>query len=172
MPSKSYQVYNILPTQNPANSVSPTIASEGSILVTIYNNTNARRDNSVRTNNTEHALEMGNAWMQPRTNETITINKPITRRITMIDSAAGRMSNLKIATENSMVHQRFHDQFNVRAFSTPPFNTDYTNVSLSRPGTTSGVEQSWPLGNNRSNFKDWARIYLFGSESKTGIPRV
>jgi hypothetical protein len=75
VPRKSYQVYNILSQKSSANSVCSTPDSEGSILVAIYNNTNARRVNNLPTYNTKESIEMTNTWMHPSTDTNFHFNR-------------------------------------------------------------------------------------------------
>ena len=66
VPRKSYQVYDI---SSQTNSICSIQNNEGSILVAVYNNTNAGRPNSLPPNNSDEASAMGNAWTHPATNE-------------------------------------------------------------------------------------------------------
>jgi hypothetical protein len=173
VPKKSYQVYNILPKQNSANSFYSSIDNQGSILISIYNNTNGRAANSVPTPNTEESMGMGNAWVQPRLREAINSNRPISRRVTMPSSSVSPASNFKATNERFNINHSFNDQENVRAFSTSPFGSaGHFSVMQSRLETSSELGQSRRSDGGLYNFKEWTRVYLFGSEHKTGLPRI
>ena len=66
VPKKSYQISNILSRENSTNRDGSMIDNQGSILVSIYNTTHGRHNNTVGTHNVEESLEMGNAWMQDK----------------------------------------------------------------------------------------------------------
>lgn len=172
VPKKSYQVYNIFSKKSNANSDCSNIDSQGSILFSIYNNTNGRCTNNVQTHNTEESMEMGNAWIQPRTSEVINSDIPIPRRITWASSSVNEVRNLKAKNESFLVGHQINDQINSRSFSTPPFNTGNFSILPSQLRTTSEIGESRRSNSSLYNFKGWARIYLFGSEQKTGISPI
>ena len=70
---------------HPANSVPSKEITEnqGSILISIYNNTNGRCINSEQTHNTKESIEMGNAWIKPQTSEIINNDILVSRRGTL-----------------------------------------------------------------------------------------
>jgi hypothetical protein len=172
VPKKSYQVYNMLSQKNSANSVCSTTESEGSILMTIYNNTNARRADSVRTPNTDQSFEMGNAWMQPLPHETIHSEIPINRHATLPDFSMSKVSNIKATNQSFDIKRQLSHQENVRAFSTPPFNTDHFSVLHSPSEKPCGIDRDHSFTGRLYNFRDWTRLYLFGREHDTGMPRI
>jgi hypothetical protein len=172
VPKKSYQVYNILPERNSVNSFCSSIDSQGSILIPIYNNVNGRCANSIQAKKTGKRIEIGNSWMQPQNSEASNSHTPITRRMPSGNSTANELRNCKATNENFNINHSFSDPKNARAFSTPLFNTDHFSTSQSRLKTTPEIEQSQHFGGSSLNFKEWARIYLFGSEHKTVSPLI
>jgi len=54
----------------------------------------------MQTNNSEKSLEMGNVWMQPLTYAKVNDDRPITRRITLLASSVGQVSNFKAKNES------------------------------------------------------------------------
>ena len=62
----------------------------GSILISIYNNTNGRRIDSQEIHNTEESIEMGNAWIKPRTSEIDNNDISIPRRVTSPHTSTGQ----------------------------------------------------------------------------------
>lgn len=127
------------------------IDNQGSILVSIYNTVNGRRNNNVGTNNIEESLEMGNAWMQPQTSEA---------------------PNLKSTNGNFTINHQLNNPMNKSSFSTPSFYIDRSSIIQSPSEITSDIGQPRHLDGSSSNSKEWSRIYLFGSEHKIGVPRI
>jgi hypothetical protein len=152
---KSYQVYNIHSPKHSSNSVCATPESEGSILVSIYNNTNARRANRVLTCNTEQSFEMGNAWMYPSNDETINSEISITRRAILADSSSSKMSNIRATNKSFQIDRQLSNQQNMGTLSSP-----------------SDIGQGHSSSGESFNFKDWTRLYLFGHKPDTGMPRM
>ena len=64
--------------------------NQGSILISIYNNTNGRRNDSEQIHNIEESIEMGNAWIKPQTSEIIYNDIPITRRVTLAHASTSQ----------------------------------------------------------------------------------
>jgi hypothetical protein len=164
VPRKSYQVYNILGRENSmsSNRSTATVDSQGSILKLIYDRTNGRRISSIRTNNIEESFEMGNAWMHPRTSDIINNDISMIRRVTLPGSLASQARNFNATKQNFTTNNQINDGINVRAFSTPPFNTDHSSILEPRSEITSGITRSHSSGANSVDFKVWASTYLFG----------
>jgi hypothetical protein len=169
VPQKSYQVYNILSQKNNSNDVGSTPESEGSILVAIYNNTNARRAKNVPTRNSEQSFEMGNAWMQPSTNENINSDSSLNRRATFADFSIGKGSNMKPINKSFQTIRQSSNQENMRIFHSPSFNTGQMSVLQSPSESTSDFGQGHSFSRSLSNFKDWSRSYLFGGKNHTKV---
>jgi hypothetical protein len=142
VPRKTYQVYNILSPKSTSNSIigSP-LESEGSILVAIYNSTNAKYASSVPTCNIEQSLEMGNAWMQPKTPETIDSEVSIIRRTTVADSSKNKWSNMGATHESFHINRQLSNQENIRNFSSPSLSLDHIYASQSLTPSTPQNEQ-------------------------------
>jgi hypothetical protein len=150
VPQKSYQVYNIHSSKNSSNSICATTPeSEGSILVTMYNNTNARRAN------TEESFEMGNAWIHPSNDESMNSENSLTQF-----SSSRRVPNMRTTTNESfLVNRQPSIQQTRSTFSSPS-------------ATMSDIGQGHNSSSKSFNFKDWTRLYLFGHKPDTGLPRI
>ncbi len=172
VPRKSYQVHSILSHQNSSNSIDLAAESEGSILVAIYNNTNARHTNSTPTHNTEQSLEMGNTWMQPKTSENIDKEISIVRRTTIAGSSTNKVSNTPTTPEGVHINRQRSYQENRTTFSSPSFNTDHIRALQSPTQSTSENEQNHNFSSSLNNFKDWSRLYLFGHKHDIEMPRI
>ena len=168
VPKKSYQVYDVLSRENTADNVHSTTGNQGSILISIYNRTNANRANSVLSHNTEQSFKMGNAWMQPLNREAVNNNVPLNRPATLSSSSVRQVSSFRTMKETFNID----DPEAVRGFSKPAFNTGRFSIPQSEPKTTFRINRSRSVGGGPSNFQEWARIYLFGHEHNTGIPRI
>jgi hypothetical protein len=120
--------------------------------VAIYNNTNARHANSVPTRNTEQSLEMGNAWMQPKTPETIDNEVSIIRRATAAISSTRKVSNTA-TTQESFIHHQLSNQENIRNFSSPSLSVDQLSASQSVTPATPENEQDHSFSRSLPNFK-------------------
>lgn len=138
--------------------------------MSMYNNTNGKRTNSVRSNNTEDSIEMGNAWMRTLSAETINNELPMGRRVTLGASSVSEVRNSKTKNESFNASHQLNDHRVIRAFSIPPFNIGNSSVLQSHPETTSEIERSQSSATNSFDRNDWARFYLFGREHKTGNP--
>jgi len=174
VPKISYKVYNIHSQQNNANNVSSTTECEGSILVAIYNNTNANRTDSRPTHNyTEQSFQIKqNAWMRPSTEEPINGNISMGQRITYTDFSENKISNFKSKGRSGDVNHPINKQERIRSFSTPSLNTGNVNVFQSSSEAQFGNDTDRNLNISSTNFTDWSRLYIFGRKHNIVEPRI
>jgi hypothetical protein len=174
VPKKSYKVYNIHSQQNSANNVSSTTECQGSILVAIYNNTNANRIDSGPTHNyTEQSFEMKqNTWMRPSTKEAINGKISMGQRATHADFSANKISNFKSTGRSCDVNHSINKQELMRSFSTPSFNTANVNVFQSSSEIAFITDADRNFNSSSTNFIDWSRLYVFGRKHDIEGPRI
>ncbi len=172
LPKRSYQVYNILSKQNSMHSNCASVESEGSILVAVYNNTNGKRVNTLATCSTAQSFEMGNAWIEPTSPTRTESDVLTTRRTTLANSTMNTASGMKVMDERLRLNRQLSSQENVTTFSPSPFNTGHFSGVQSPTESTSGMRQSPGLSSSLSNSNDWSRLYLFGREHGTELPRI
>ena len=76
---------------HPANNMPSKEITEnqGSILISIYNNTNGRGIDSEQIHNTKESIEMGNTWIKSQTSEIINNDILVSRRGTLPHVSTG-----------------------------------------------------------------------------------
>ena len=94
---KTFSIYNRISKANTEN--------RGSILISIYNNTNAKRTNSGRAYNTDESFEMGNAWMKPAAHK---INN--SDRSSTVDSSMSKRSTFQTKKETSDINHQLNNE--------------------------------------------------------------
>jgi hypothetical protein len=140
--------------------------------MTIYNNTNAKRPDSIGTHNTEQSLGMGNAWMQPLTDETRNNDSSLTRRTALDDSSVSEVSSFKARNESFGINRQSSNQENMTASSIPPFNTGHLTSLQRSPVTTSDIGHDRSFKSGLHTFRDWTRLYLFGYKHDIVTPQI
>jgi hypothetical protein len=171
-PSKNYQVYNILSKNNSATTVSSTIDSESSILVTMYNNTNARRANSVRTPNTEQSFEMGNAWIRAQTPTEIVDSSLTNQRVLLESCRTNRISDIEETDASLNVSRQISDQRRLNVSSPLPPQTDHYNSFESPPNKMHTVRQAYSSGGSVLDSGVLAKNYLLGNGHQTKVSNI
>lgn len=170
VPKKSYQVFNIASKSNNMDMNSSTIDNRGSILVTMYNNTNGKRSNIVGTREPTESLEMGNAWTQSETNKIVSDNGSMSERSQSVNLRISELMRNTSSRQNFPHTNQTTDEDLLRSSSLPSFALNHDSNSQSRPETSIQTRQQQKPTNNTSGAKDWSRIYLFGHDSsKTDI---
>jgi hypothetical protein len=171
-PSKSYQVYDIFPKNDSASIASPYVRSESSILVTIYNNTNAKRTSNVRTPNMDQSFEMKNVWIQPQTHEEIVDSTSTDRHVTSETCSTNKISNFTGANVSMNINRSLSDQDRLELSSPVTFQSDHCN-SLQSPLThKSKIGRPQSLAGSAIDFGQLARKYILGNGHQTKVSNV
>lgn len=170
LPKKTYQVYNISSNANNVNMNSSTTESQGSILVSMYNNTNGRRANSMGAKNHQESLEMGNAWTQPRSNEIVNSNIFVTGRSESTLPLVNEKLDMKSSNQSLINSNQSINENNFQSSSLSLFTINRIDGSQSRPETSFQIRESQKVATKSSVSKDWSRIYLFGKDLPTDVP--
>jgi len=166
-PSKSYQVYNIVSKNDSINSNGSIIESESSILVSIYNNTNAKCANSVRTANNEQSFEMGNAWMQPQTHEKVVDGILSERCVTSKNCPTNKMTNFKEVNQSFNAYRQLADHEKSKTLPISPFQIDHDNDFQSPLNKMPKGGQACSTSSTVFDFGDLARKYTLGNQHQT-----
>ena len=122
-------------------------------MVTIYNNTNAKRPNA------EESFEMGNAWIHTSNDDTMNSENPTTQRATIADLSSSTVPNMRTTSDSFLVNRQLSIQKS-------------RSVLSSSSATMSDIGQGHNSSSKSFNFKDWTRLYLFGHKSSTELPRI
>ena len=169
VPRKSYQVFNIASKPNNMGMDSPTMHNRGSILVSLYNNTNGRRTHVVGTKEHTESLEMGNAWTQPETSKIVSDNVSMAERSPPLYSETSQLMNGTSPRQSFTHTNQTTDEDLFRSSSLPSFAHNQMSNTQSRPETSIQTRQQQISTISSSGAKDWSRIYLFGHDFKTDI---
>lgn len=152
---------------NGLNNTSSNIEGEGSILVSIYNNTNRGKSDN------EQSFEMNNVWMRPSMHDTSITNDITTNsRTAFADTSFNDGRNFKITNDSVIVNHQLNNPTCMRSFSVPTFQNNRPSMVQSPTQAIVETVQTPPPVRNPSNFKEWTRVYLFGREQQTGAPRI
>lgn len=114
MPKKSYEVFKIDSRENSLTTTGSAMENGGSILVTMYKNTNGQRANNLQPYNPQNSFEMSNTRIYPQSNNSII------QRASSVDP--------------SFIDERLHsslsiyDRLNMSAFSSPSFDNWNTDI--------------------------------------------
>ena len=159
VPKKSYHVYNMTTKTSNVDMCSSADNGRGSILVSIYNNTNGRRTDGARAQDNVESLEMSYTKTQPE----------ISERNASVLVKVGEQTSWSPSKQNRIISSPTNRENNFRAPSLPSFGTDRVDHLQSRSETSFQMNQSQQFNDNSLGLKDWSRIYLFGTGSKTDI---
>lgn len=156
VPNKSYQVYNMTTSAN---------NGQGSILVSIYNHTNGKRTNGLRTHGNGECLEMSETGTRARASENNNSNTPLNGRSVSAQPKTSELTNWNPPQRNLINNNRTKNEENLKASSLASF----TNNRVGSLQTSSEINQTQQPNEKSIGLKDWSHIYLFGSGSKTDI---
>ena len=170
----SFNTFNMESLGNSAVNNSSNTENGGSILVAIYNNTNARRENRVAPYNTEQLPHMENTRTQSlpssqgRNNDNLSNRRHVAASCSVGTTPNGEASNSRL----DISHQLSNED-NGKIFSSSSLNAIQFSNSLSPMNSISETRQNDSFGARLSNLRDWTRLYLFGRKHGTAdISRV
>ena len=134
VPKKSYQVFNIAEKER-------NIIGRESILITTYNNTNAKRSNNETVQNVDKSLEMTNARVKSTPNETADNNLLFSRSFSSPDYSTLQVQPFKSAGSSFNIHNSLNNPNATQAHAVSPFDSSYLPVSQSHLETIFQMEQ-------------------------------
>lgn len=169
VPKKSYQVYNMTSESNHINLNSSSNNGQGSILVSMYNHTNGKRLNDLGTHDNEERLEMSETWARPRSNENASSDTPLNGRSVSAQPTIGELPSSSQSQRSLINNNRVRHEENFKASSLASFSNNRVGNLQPSPKTPPHINQTQQPDGQSTGLKDWTRIYLFGSGSKTDI---
>ena len=169
VPQRSYQVYNMTSESNSTNMKSSTNNGQGSILVSIYNHTNGKRTNGLGTPGNEECLEMNETWARPGQSENVNSNTSLNGRSVSAQPKTSELTNSNPSQRNLINNNRGKNEENLKASSLASFTNNRVGSLQSSSETAFRMDQTQQPNDKSIGLKDWSRIYLFGSGSKTDI---
>ena len=170
---KSYQINNINSQENGANNTSLATENAGSILVAIYNNTNAKRENRVAPYNTEQSRQMEYARLQsPPSSESRNNDIPTVRHTAITSRSAGPLPSVQVSDRRLHLSHQPSNEENGNMFSSSSLSALQFDNSFSPINLVAETQQNDSSNGRSSHFPDWTRLYLFGRKRGTEAPRV
>ena len=169
----SYRINNIKTQENNANNTSLATENAGSILVAIYNNTNAKRENRVAPYDAEQSRQMEYARLQSlSSSESRNKDIPTVRRTAITSRSAGPLPSVQISDRRLHPSHQPSNEENGKMFSSASLSAVQFDNSLSPTNSVAETQQNDSSNGRSSHFPDWTRLYLFGRKRDTEAPRV
>lgn len=170
---KSYRINNIKTQENNANNTSLATENAGSILVAIYNNTNAKRENRVAPYSAEQSRQMEYARLQSLSSSESRSNDISTVRGTgMTSRSAGPLQSGQVSDRRSHLSHEPSNEENGKMFSSSSLSAVQFDNLLSPTNSVAETQHNDNFNGRSSHFPDWTRLYLFGRKRGTEAPRI
>lgn len=171
---QSDQLNDINSQEDGANNSTLPPKNAGSILVAIYNNTNAKRENRVAPHDAEQSHQIEYPRLQSLPSSKSENNNISTVRSTTATTSrsAGALHTVQVSDRRLNLNQQPSNVENREMFSSSSLSAIQFDNLLSPTNSVDETEKNGNSNERVPRFPDWTRLYLFGRKRGTEAPRI